>query len=105
MKIAVEGGSPVLILQVLHLAGDEPQAAGRKRQFFHQQAHGIALRRLALGHERERLRHQRVAREHGDAFAEHFVVGRTTAAQVVVVHARQIVVDERVGVNAFDGTG
>jgi len=44
-------------------------------------------------------------REDRDAFAEHFVIRQLAAAIIVVVHRRQIVVDERVGVNALDGAG
>ena len=58
---------------------------------------------MALRGDFKRLRQQRVARQHGDAFAEHLVVGRLAAAEIVVVHRRQIVVDERVGVDALDG--
>ena len=39
------------------------------------------------------------------AFAENLVTSRPAAAEVVVVHARQIVVDERVGVDALDRAG
>ncbi len=44
-----------------------------------------------------------VACEDGDAFAENLVVGGASAAEVIVVHARKIIVDERIGMDAFDG--
>ena len=44
-------------------------------------------------------------RPSSDTFAEAHMTGRTAATQVVVVHRGQIVVDERVGVNQFEGTG
>ena len=65
----------------------------------------IARPALGLRGDFKRLRQQRVARQHGDAFAEDLVVGRLAAAEIVVVHRRQIVVDERIGVDAFDGAG
>ena len=37
--------------------------------------------------------------------AKDFVVGQLAAAVIVIVHRGQIVVDERVGVDAFDGAG
>jgi hypothetical protein len=40
------------------------------------------------------LGQQRVARQDGDALAEDLVIGRFAAAKVIVVHRRQIVVDE-----------
>jgi hypothetical protein len=52
----------------------------------------------------ERLRQQSIAGEDGDAFAEHFVVGRLAAAEIVVVHRGQIIVDQRIGVDALDRT-
>ena len=68
-------------------------------------AHGVARRGRGLRENFERDGEQRVAREDGDAFAEDLVRGRPAAAEVVVVHAREVVVDERVGVDALDGAG
>ena len=63
----------------------------------------IARPAFGLRGDFKRLRQQRVAREHGDAVAENLVVGWLAAAEIVVVHRRQIVVDERIGVDALDG--
>jgi hypothetical protein len=52
---------------------------------------------LAEDLERERL--QRVAGENRGRLVEFDVRRRTAAAQVIVVHRRQVVVHERVGVN------
>ncbi len=51
----------------------------------------------------ERHGEEGVAGEDGDAFAEHLVVGGAPTAEVIVVHARKVIVDERIGVDAFDG--
>ena len=59
----------------------------------------------ALGGSRqhgERLGEQRVAGEDRQGLAEDHVAGRPAAAQVVVVHRRQVVVDQRVGVDHLD---
>ena len=53
--------------------------------------------------ERERL--QRVAGEDRRRFVELPVSRRAAAPQIVVVHRRQVVVHERVGVNQLDGGG
>ena len=45
------------------------------------------------GHEAERVRQERVAREHGHRLAEDLVVREAPAPVVVVIHRRQIVVD------------
>ena len=59
----------------------------------------------ALGQNFKRDREQRVAREDGDAVTEDFVASGAAAAEIVIVHARQIVVHERVGVDALHGAG
>ena len=53
--------------------------------------------------QRERFGVQPVAGENRDAVAVHDVQRRTSAAQRVVVHRRQVVVDQRVGVDQLDG--
>ena len=42
----------------------------------------------------KRCGQQPITREHGGRLIERSVAGRAAAAQVVVVHARQVVVDE-----------
>ena len=91
--------------QIRHLPGDELQRAGRLGDFQNQIAVRIARPALGLRGDFKRLRQQRVAREHGDAFAEDLVVGRLATAEIVVVHRGQIIVDERVGVDALHGAG
>jgi len=46
---------------------------------------------------------ERVAREDRRCLVELSVAGRTPATQVVVVHGRQVVVDQTEGVDTFDG--
>jgi hypothetical protein len=65
---------------------------------------GIAPWRLA-GQQFEGERLQRVAGEDGGRLVERDVAGRLAAAQIVVVHRRQVVVDQRVGVDHLDGGG
>ena len=55
--------------------------------------------------QRERLGVQAVARQDRDAVAVDDVQRRPSAAQRVVVHRGQVVVDERVGVDQLDGAG
>ena len=56
-------------------------------------------------HHGECFGQQRVAGKDRHALAEDDVRRRPPPAQRVVVHGRQIVVHERVGVDTFDGTG
>ena len=53
----------------------------------------------------ECLGQQGVAGEDRDALTEDFVVGELAAPVIVVVHGREVVVDERIGVDALDGAG
>ncbi len=53
--------------------------------------------------QRKGLGEQAIAGQDGDAVAVHHVQGRPAPPQRVVVHRRQVVVNERVGVNQLDG--
>ncbi len=66
---------------------------------------GIARPAFGLGGNFKGLSEQRVTGKDGDAFTENFVIGRFAPAEIVVVHRGQIIVDERIGVDAFDGAG
>ena len=63
---------------------------------------GIATRGRAC-EEMKRLGQQSVARQDGHAFSGDDVQRGPAASHGVVVHRGQVVVDERVGVNQFDG--
>ncbi len=75
---------------------DRAQPPGRGR--------GV-VRRGRPGHHAERLGEQTVAREDGQTVAEDDVGRRPAAAQRVVVHRRQVVVHEGVGMDQLDGAG
>ncbi len=57
-----------------------------------------------LHQEVERPGEQGVSCEDRDGFAEDLVARRLATSQVIVVHGRQVVVDEAVGVHHLDGT-
>ena len=96
-------------LQVDRLPADEPGRTGRVPDHLkHAQLPRDELRIVAdrlPGEQGERLRLQAVAGQDCDAVAVDDVQRRPSAAQRVVVHRGQIVVDERVGVNQFDRAG
>ena len=61
-----------------------------------------ACRRMArIGHDFERKRQQRVSGENRQRLAIDFMIRRTSAPQIVVIHRGQIVVNQRIGMNAF----
>ena len=89
----------------MYWPADHPLDPGRGGQLARRRS---TLRRLAalLGQQQpERLGVERVAGEDRDVLAERLVAGRAAATQVVVVHRRQVVVDQRVGVDQLDRRG
>ena len=55
-----------------------------------------------IGQDLEGERLQSVARQNGGGFVEGAVGGRLSPPQIVIVHRRQVVMDQRIGVHAFD---
>ncbi len=85
-----------------HLATDHAGMTRSLRQTHNEIAthEGIAMR-LRRTQQRKRMRQKRITREDRGGFIESLVHRRFAAAQIVVVHRGQIVMDERIGVNAF----
>jgi hypothetical protein len=67
--------------------------------------HGNLGRRHFAGQNLKRERQQRIAGQNRRGFSEFLVTRRLAAPHVVVVHCRQVVVNQRVCVNHFDRTG
>ena len=49
------------------------------------------------------FREKAIAREYCDRFTEDAVIGGAAATKIIIVHAGEIVVNQGVGVDAFDG--
>src|SRR6185503_10578103 len=60
---------------------------------------------VVRGQHPECLSQQRIACQYRDRLAERLVASRPSAPQIVVVHRRQIVMDQRIGMNHLDCTG
>ena len=89
--------------QVDHLAADHAGGAGRARQRGNQFAtHRRVAMRVGMSQHLERHRQQPVAGKDCGGFVELFVAGRPAAPQVAVVHRRQVIVDQRIGMNHLD---
>src|SRR5438270_3744658 len=91
--------------QVRDLARDQLPASGGFADFAKNIAHVVARDRPRFGRDFKSNRQQRVARQDRDAVAENFVASRAAAAEIVVIHAGEIVVNERISVDAFHRTG
>ena len=89
--------------QVHHLPAGHARRPGGPRQLEHQVgAHPRVVVGRGMGEDLERQRVEAVAGEHRLGLAKRLVDGRLAAPQVGVVHARQIVVDQRIDVDRLD---
>ena len=82
-------------------AGHAADAGGAGQRAGQQQTHLSVLVDRIAGDDVEGNRQQRVAGEDRGGVVIGFVQGRAAAAQVGIVHRRQIVMDQRVAVDAF----
>ncbi len=82
-------------------AGRTGKHANRAQLYFCRNTERIGRIRCCFKREIE----QTVTCEHCDRFAVNLVIGGLAAAQIVIIHARQIVMDEGVGVNHLERTG
>ncbi len=92
--------------QVDHLAAGHALGAGRLGQQADQlAAHLRILVGVLVRQDFKRDGLQGVAGQYGGRFVIGAVHGQPSAADIVVVHARQVVVDQAIGVDAFQGAG
>ena len=96
---------PALGFEVRNLASNQLLASRRDCDLAQQDRHVIAWRRLRGRNNFKRDCQQRVSSEHGDAVAEDFVTRGTPAPEIIVIHAREIIVHQRVSVDAFQRAG
>ena len=90
--------------EIHHLAAGHARGTGRAGEFRDELRpdERILVRRLGGQHLKgERV--ERVSGENGGAFVVSAVDGRLATPEVVIVHAGQVVMDQRVDVDAFDG--
>ena len=89
--------------QILHLPADQAAAARGIGQLADQRVGKRRLGGVGGGQECEGMGQKGVAREQGRGFVEGLVRGRAAAAEIVVIQARQIVMDQRIRVDALEG--
>jgi hypothetical protein len=87
--------------EVERLAAAHAQGRRGMRQFAHQRR-ARAIRQIRVGQHLERLGLQRVAGQHRGGLVERDVHGRLAAPHRVVIHAGQVVVNQRVHVHVLD---
>ena len=72
-------------------------------QFGNEIGGGVAAVGFCPGDRGESFSEKAIAREYCDRFTEDAVIGGPTAAKIIIIHAGEIVVNQGVGVYAFDG--
>ena len=87
--------------QIRDLAGDESAGARGTGQFSDEIGRGVTAERLCRGENGEGLGQQGITGEDCYPLPEHFVRSGFAATEVVVVHARKVIVDERIGMDHF----
>jgi len=91
--------------EVEDLAADEFLGATAFGEFKEDVFERVAFGGGGVGEDGEGFGEEGVADEDGHAFAVNLMRGGAAAAEVVVVHAGEVIVDEGVGVHDLDGAG
>ena len=99
------GGVAAFADDVLDLTADQFLGAGGVAEIADEPGGDNGMLVVGFGEEPERVGEQGVAREQGHGFVKLLVASGFAAAQIGVVHARQIVVDQAVSVEALQGNG
>ena len=89
-------------IDVQRLAATHARGAGRVGQGL-QAGHAQRGRQWRVGQQAEGAGLQRIAGQDGGRFVEGDMGGRLAAAQGVIVHRRQVVMHQRIGVDELDG--
>jgi hypothetical protein len=92
-------------LQIGDLARDKLKGSGSGSQFEDYLLMRVSIPAAAPGGNFEGLCKQGIAGEDSNAFPEHFVIGGFATTKIIVIHGRQVVVDQRIGMNTFDRAG
>src|SRR5271157_1036280 len=96
-----------VIEHIYDLSGNHPLCPGCVGYFVkHLPSKGCRCRRseARVCHHPEGFGQQRVSCEQGDRFAKHLVTRRSAPAQVIVVYAREVIVDKGIRMNHFNST-
>jgi hypothetical protein len=99
-----EVGAP-LGREVLDLTSDEAATARCVRHVGRQCDGQRRFGGVGGHHQAQRVREQRIAREKGGGLIESPVQRRPPAPQVIVIHAREVIMDQRIGVQALHRDG
>ena len=93
-----------LTFQIHHLTTHQPRCSRHQGKLSHHLQQPFSRNPCtAHGHHFEGPAEQSIASENGHGIAVDLVVGGATTAQIIVIHRRQIVMDQRHGVDHLQG--
>ena len=99
-------GNPLFFrIQVEDLTGNQSEAAGSMGEFGNEVGGGEPPIWFGPGDGGKGLCQKRIPRQNGDGFPEDAVIGRASTPKIIIIHAGEVVMNEGIGVNAFDGAG
>src|SRR6266478_6267779 len=95
--------APALCFDVSDLAAHHSIHGPRGCSNFRQDGHTAFRSHGCSADGLERQRQKRIARKNGDGFAELLMARRFASAKIVIVESRQVVMNQRISVDEFDG--
>jgi hypothetical protein len=90
--------------QIVNLSADKPGSASRLGQYRTTESRPFR-RANSLRQGLKGQREQRIPGQNGQGISEDFMASRPTAAQIVVIHRREVVMDQGIGMDHFHGAG
>lgn len=93
---------------IYHLAADHTLYPSRTCQLVNTAQNSFrrkAAAEIGGGHCRKSVGQQGIPGQKSDAFPKLNMAGGLAAAQIIIIHAGQVIVDERIGMNHLYGTG
>ena len=100
-----EGDPFFFRIQIEDLTGNQPEAARGMSEFGNEVGGGESPVWFRPSDGGKGLGQKPVPRQNGDGFPKDAVIGRASAPEIIIIHTGEIVMDEGIGVNAFDGAG
>lgn len=100
-----EGDPFFFRIQIEDLTGNQSEAARGMSEFGNEVGGGESPVWFCPSDGGKGLGQKPVPRQNGDGFPEDAVIGRASAPEIIIIHTGEIVMNEGIGVNAFDGAG
>ena len=87
--------------QIKALAANHTEVTGTHSHFAYSFNQNFRINILLFQHYLKCQSEQAVTGKHCHSFTKNLMIGQTAAAIIIVIHARQVIVNQRIGVNHF----